>query len=202
MKTHVPGKKYHNLVATFPLVAIKAESQHSSAIEVVAELHSRRLDSDEEQYLEALGILIQHYENIAYPRDWSDSPLQILHDLMASEALKQVDLARILSETSGRASEIYNGRRELSKSHIKTLAEYFQVQANLFLGLAPMAVSSNPLAMVNESKTKYVTSTKSAARIKNSGPEAKSNGKSLLPEKSRLRNEGASSWLDPCEEKL
>ncbi len=191
MKRQVPGKKYHALVATFPLVAIKAESQHSSAIEVVAELHSRKLDSDEEQYLEALGILIQHYENIAYPRDWSDSPLQILHDLMASEALKQVDLARILSETSGRASEIYNGKRELSKSHIKILAEYFQVQANLFLGLAPIAVSSNPLAMVNETKAKYVTSTKSAVRIKHSGPKTMPNGNTPARKKSSKKRGGS-----------
>jgi len=192
VKTHVPGKKYHNLVATFPLVAIKAESQHSSAIEVVAELHSRKLDSDEEQYLEALGILIQHYENIAYPRDWSDSPLQILHDLMASEALKQVDLARILSETSGRASEIYNGKRELSKSHIKILAEYFQVQANLFLGLAPRAVSSNPLAMINETEAKYATSRKKAARTKNSGPGAASTGKITSARKKSIEKRGGS----------
>jgi len=38
----------------------------------VEKLHSRTLEFDEELYLEALGILILHYENIAYPRDWSD----------------------------------------------------------------------------------------------------------------------------------
>ncbi len=157
VKTSGPGKKYQKLVESFPLIAIKKEAQYKNAIKIAKALHLKeKLDSDEELYLEALGIFIKLYEDLTYPNDYlQETPLEALHSLMACDGLKQIDLARILGETSGRASEIYNGKREMSKSQIKILSEYFQVQANVFLGLTPTAVSLTPSFVVNESTSRY-----------------------------------------------
>ena len=51
---------------------------------------------------------------------------------MASRGLKQRDLLDIFG-SDGIASEVVNGKRNISRAHAKSLAEYFHVPVDLFI---------------------------------------------------------------------
>jgi len=85
----------------------------------------------EDRYLELLSILIERYEeeneNIPAP-----DPVTALKELMAANNVSQAELSKLFG-SSGLASMILSGQRELSKSQVKRLAERFNVSPALFL---------------------------------------------------------------------
>ncbi len=58
-------------------------------------------------------------------------PLTMLKYLMQESRMTQADLGRLLGNRA-LASLILNGRRQLSKSHIRKLAAHFKVSPALF----------------------------------------------------------------------
>ncbi|MCX7015302.1 MAG: helix-turn-helix domain-containing protein [Candidatus Sumerlaeota bacterium] len=77
--------------------------------------------------------LMEAYEAEHCPFDSSDvTPVEILRTLMEDRGMNASDLGRVLGNRS-LGSLILNGRRELSKTHIKRLAEYFGVTPALFI---------------------------------------------------------------------
>lgn len=58
-------------------------------------------------------------------------PHEALWELMRSRGLKQRDLLGIFG-SDGIASEVVNGKRNISRAHAKSLAEYFHVPVELF----------------------------------------------------------------------
>src|SRR5271157_5039450 len=86
----------------------------------------------EEEALSAmLAILIRFYDDRHHqlPQTTPDAAIRAL---MEEHGLKQADLLPIFG-SRGVASDVINGKRELSKAHIRKLAEFFQVPADLFL---------------------------------------------------------------------
>jgi HTH-type transcriptional regulator/antitoxin HigA len=59
-------------------------------------------------------------------------PLEMLRYLMEHRGLRQVDLAPVFGSRSV-ASNVLNGKRELSKTHIRRLADFFHVSPEVFL---------------------------------------------------------------------
>jgi HTH-type transcriptional regulator / antitoxin HigA len=51
---------------------------------------------------------------------------------MEANNLKQTDLLEVFG-SSGIASEVINGKREISKAHAKKLGERFNIPSSLFL---------------------------------------------------------------------
>ena len=129
----VNQQKYGRLLSkTLPMI-IKTEEENERAILLVGELMAKgdKLSSEENALLELLGKLIADFEEKFYqPRD--ASPQEVLVELMNSRGLKQTDLADVLGSKS-RVSEVLSGKRELSKSQIKSLSEFFKVSAELFI---------------------------------------------------------------------
>src|SRR5205823_4987846 len=119
----------------FPLKAIKSDREHDLSMAQVARLSVRDdLDAGELQYLEALGKLVGEYEDRAgyrLKRRESD-PIGILKFLMAENKMSVSGLGKIIG-SQGVASEILSGRRQLSKSHIRKLAQRFRVNPGLFI---------------------------------------------------------------------
>jgi mRNA interferase HigB len=145
------GKKYKQLIDRFALQPIENDNDLEIVDEIADELYERleSIDPDEEIYLKVLTLLIEQYEAKAHPLlDDPISPLEMLKFLMAENGLKQVDLTKILGISSGNASEIIGGKRELTKSQIGVLAHYFKVNASLFLP------SSSPWGDVHNSEIK------------------------------------------------
>ena len=76
---------------------------------------------------------MEAYETARFPLDPSRiTPLAALKALLAEHGMSASDLGRLLhNRTLGAA--IVSGRRALSKTHVKLLADYFKVEPGLFL---------------------------------------------------------------------
>jgi HTH-type transcriptional regulator/antitoxin HigA len=123
---------YMDLVRRFPLKTIKNDDDHAQATQVISELIGRRLDTGAGDYLDALLVLVNKYEDEHHPIDETLSPRDALRALMESNDLTQADIGRIIGSESA-VSMFLKGTRGLSKSQIKTLADRFKVDAALFL---------------------------------------------------------------------
>lgn len=76
-------------------------------------------------------MLIEAHENKHFPID-TQNPVETLKFLLDSNGLNASDLGRILGQRQ-LGSKILKGERQLSKTHIKELADYFSVEPGLFL---------------------------------------------------------------------
>jgi HTH-type transcriptional regulator / antitoxin HigA len=132
---HAAADSYLQCVVQFPLKAIKTEREHDRAVDRIGRLMIRgKLDEGELQYVEALARLIGEYEDHAGHRMKVSNrdPIELLKFLMNESKMSVSALGKIIG-SQGVASEVLSRRRELSKSHIRKLAEHFHVNPGLFL---------------------------------------------------------------------
>jgi HTH-type transcriptional regulator/antitoxin HigA len=132
---HAASDSYLQCVIRFPLRAIKTEKQHDQAVAVIGRLSVRgNLDEGELQYVEALAKLVGDFEDNAGHRVKvsTGDPIEVLKFLMNENKMSVSALGKIIG-SQGVASEILSHRRELSKSHIRKLAEHFHVNPGLFI---------------------------------------------------------------------
>ncbi|MBI5816500.1 MAG: transcriptional regulator [Nitrospinae bacterium] len=109
------------------------EDDYDAMVEMADCLAGHDLSADQEEYLDVIARFISDYEQKAHGIDDSGvSPLEMLKFLLEENQMNGSDLGRLLgSRTLGPA--ILSGDRQLSKAHIRILAEYFKVEAGLFL---------------------------------------------------------------------
>jgi HTH-type transcriptional regulator/antitoxin HigA len=86
---------------------------------------------EEKELAELLTVLIDEYEARRYPIRKA-SPQQTLQHLMEARSLTQKDLWKLFG-SKGIASEVFHGKRSISKTQAKKLAEFFHVSAELFI---------------------------------------------------------------------
>lgn len=127
---------YMALVNQFPPRPIHSERQYDQTVAVIDRLAVRDEKSfsrAERDYLAALTRFVEDYDAEHFmPNDSGRSPLEVLRYLLDQNEMNASDLGRLLgSRTLG--SKILRGERELSKSHIRTLADRFRVSPGLFL---------------------------------------------------------------------
>jgi HTH-type transcriptional regulator/antitoxin HigA len=144
-KTGTAGKRpvngrlaptYLALLEIFPLRPLRSDRDYDAALQVLDTLAVRpegSLDLGEQDYLDTLTMLVEaydreHYDVTAPPGD----PLTTLKYLMEESGMTQAGLGRLLGNRA-LASLIVNGHRQLSKSHIRKLADHFKVSPALFL---------------------------------------------------------------------
>jgi len=123
---------YGNLLKARTPHAIHNEKEYTKAWNEVRTLMLEDTRSAEKtEYLKLLATLVEAYEreHVSIPKG---SPLDILHELMDARNMKQADLAK-LTGSSGTASEIYHGKREISKALARRFGDYFGVAYTLFL---------------------------------------------------------------------
>ncbi|HEX3358769.1 MAG TPA: helix-turn-helix domain-containing protein [Tepidisphaeraceae bacterium] len=128
---------YLELVRKFPLRPIRREAEYDEAIEILKDLVGRAdsgLSSGERDYTDALSQLVGIYEDANYPIEHElKTPLARLKYLIAQNDMNTTQLGELLGSGRGQASLILNGKRELSKANIRTLADRFKVSPALFL---------------------------------------------------------------------
>ncbi len=92
-----------------------------------------RVDSspEEKELAELLTVLIDEYEERRYPVRKS-TPQHTLQHLMEAHGLTQKDLWKVFG-SKGITSEVFHGKRSISKSQAKKLATFFHVTADLFI---------------------------------------------------------------------
>ena len=92
-----------------------------------------RRSADQEEYLESLSVLMEHYESAEFTANLKDlNPVEMLRYLMQNRAMSESDLGRLLGERS-LGNAVLSGRRSLSKLHVRILADHFKVSTDLFL---------------------------------------------------------------------
>ena len=125
---------WKELVAQLYLLKpIRTRGDYNRAMHIIEMLAGRTdLNTDQEAYLESLSILVEAYEKEHFEIEPKSTPLETLKFLLEQNGLSGSDLGRILGQRQV-GSKILRGERNLSKSHIKTLAEHFSVDPSLFL---------------------------------------------------------------------
>jgi HTH-type transcriptional regulator / antitoxin HigA len=89
------------------------------------------LTPEQKGLAELLIVLIDEYEGRRYPIRKA-KPQQTLQHLMEARSLTQKDLWKIFG-SKGIASEVFHGKRSISKAQAKKLAEFFHVGVELFI---------------------------------------------------------------------
>ena len=125
--------RYRELLSQVMPVAIETEEENERMLAVVEKLMDKGEDisAEEEALLRLLATLIQDFEEKYYqPRD--ATPLEVLRHLMEARGLKPKDLWELFG-SRGIASEVLNGKRSISKTQARKLAEFFRVSTDLFI---------------------------------------------------------------------
>jgi HTH-type transcriptional regulator/antitoxin HigA len=131
-----PAPAYLALIDRFPLRPLRSERDYDAAVAVLDTLAVRpegSLGPGEQDYLDTLTMLVEAYDQEHYDMDTGQhDPLTMLKYLMQESGMTQAALGRLLGNRA-LASLILHGRRQLSKSHIRKLANHFKVSPALFL---------------------------------------------------------------------
>ncbi len=123
---------YAQLLAKYQPKVIETEAENYRAIELAQELeHKTHRSLEEDTILELLVALIEKFEEENYPIPEGTPHSMLLH-LMESNQIKQENLVGIIG-SRGVVSEVVNGKRNISKTQAKALAQFFSVDVGLFI---------------------------------------------------------------------
>jgi HTH-type transcriptional regulator/antitoxin HigA len=128
----MPGR-FTDLVALLPPHVIRDENDYDNVIEFMDKLLARpKLTKGQAEFFETWTVLIGAYEDEHYAIDTSDDRgLDALKYLLEQNHMTASDLGNLLGNRS-LGSKILRGERELSKTHLRILADRFKVDAGLF----------------------------------------------------------------------
>jgi len=113
---------------------IQREAENERALAIVDRLISKGEDNltpEETTLLELLAQLIERFEEKTYPIPEAPG-YRVLQTLMENHGVKQADLLPIFG-SRGIASEVYNGKRGISKAQAKKLGEFFSISPAVFI---------------------------------------------------------------------
>jgi HTH-type transcriptional regulator / antitoxin HigA len=129
----VDPARYKRLLSRAMPVVIETEQENERILAIVEKLMNRgeKLIPEEEKLLKLLVRLVQDFEERYYKLKKA-TPLEVLQHLMESRGVRQSDLWEVFG-SKGIASEVLNGKRSISKTHARALANYFHVSADLFI---------------------------------------------------------------------
>jgi HTH-type transcriptional regulator / antitoxin HigA len=123
---------YFALVKQFPLAHIRDDGHLDAAQAMIDRLLEERLDNGSQEYLDALTDLVETYEDkhVSIP---DASEADVLRELMRSNALSQVKLAKKTGIAQSTISAVLNSARSLTKEQVVVLGKLFQVSPIAFL---------------------------------------------------------------------
>lgn len=128
----IKGPEYAELLAqTLPGV-IHSEEENEHFIKILEELEHRSnvWTPAESKLAELLTLLIEQYEEENYQLK-AATPVDVLIELMDANNLKQKDLVGVFGAEST-VSAVINGKRDMTREHIKRLSIRFGVSPEVF----------------------------------------------------------------------
>jgi HTH-type transcriptional regulator/antitoxin HigA len=132
MTIELDEKTYRQLLGrTLPRVIHTDEECDRLTTELLRLDQRERLSAEEKELAELLTVLIDEYEERRYPIRKA-SPQATLQHLMEARNLTQKDLWKTFG-WKGITSEVFHGKRAISKAQAKKLAKFFNVSAELFI---------------------------------------------------------------------
>jgi HTH-type transcriptional regulator/antitoxin HigA len=130
--TDLDEKTYAQLLGrTLPHVIRTDEECERLTNELLRLDERERLSPEEKELAELLTVLVDEYEERRYPIRKA-SPQQTFQHLMEARKLTQKDLWKIFG-SKGITSEVFHGKRSISKAQARKLAEFFHVSIELFI---------------------------------------------------------------------
>lgn len=132
--TEISPTKYGKVLAKALPKVIETREEFDRHVAMMEELDRRTesgeaLSAEEEALLALIGQLVRDYDDkIELPKI---EPYRIVLHLMEHKGLRQADLVPVFGSRSV-ASAVLGGKRELSKMHIRGLAEYFHLSPAVF----------------------------------------------------------------------
>jgi HTH-type transcriptional regulator/antitoxin HigA len=126
-------KRYGKLIVQFAPKAIETEAENNRALAIIEKLmlKGESLTPEEEVALNLLVTLVERYEQNHDPLPDAD-PVEVLRELMSARDLKPIDLTPALGSRA-KASEIFSGKRSISKTQAKALGKLFNVSPAAFI---------------------------------------------------------------------
>ena len=133
MTLTINPETYGKLLTQYLPKVITNEAENERALNIAETLSNKsNLTPEEEQLLDLLVTLIENFESQQYTFDNNSTPLSRLIFLVEANNLKQVDLLDIFG-SKGITSEVFNGKRQISRTHAVKLGKRFNVEPALFL---------------------------------------------------------------------
>lgn len=130
--TDLNEKAYRQLLGRALPHVIRTDEECARLTNELERLDEReRMSPEETELAELLTVLIDQYEDRRYPIRKA-SPRQTLKHLMEARNLTQKDLWNVFG-SKGITSEVFHGKRSISKAQARRLAEFFHVNVELFI---------------------------------------------------------------------
>jgi HTH-type transcriptional regulator / antitoxin HigA len=118
---------YAELVGLFMPRPLHDEVDYRNALGVLDAMAGFEMNRDQEDYFEAIAIFVEKYEAERHAIGGAKMPpVELVRSLMAEHGMTESDLGRLLGDRS-LGHRILSGQRELSKAHIRTLADHFSL---------------------------------------------------------------------------
>ncbi|MCY2930428.1 MAG: transcriptional regulator [Planctomycetota bacterium] len=118
-------ESYAELVGLFMPRPLHDEVDYRNALAVLDAMAGFEMNADQEDYFEAIAVFVEKYEAEHHALAVAKmTPVELIRSVMAEHDMSESDLGRLLGDRS-LGHRILSGERELSKAHIRTLAEHF-----------------------------------------------------------------------------
>ena len=120
-------ESYAELVGLFMPRPLHDDVDYRNALAVLDAMAGFEMNADQEDYFEAIATFVEKYEARHHAiEDPKLTPVELIRSLMDEHGLSESDLGRLLGDRS-LGHRILTGQRELSKAHIRVLAEHFSL---------------------------------------------------------------------------
>jgi HTH-type transcriptional regulator/antitoxin HigA len=133
--TEIVPSKYGKVLASALPRVIESREEFDRQVAIIEKLDRRieageKISAEERALLALLERSVQDYDDrVEIP---SLPPHRIVLYLMEQKGLRQADLLPVFGSRSV-ASDVLAGKRELSKAHIRKLADFFELSPAVFL---------------------------------------------------------------------
>ncbi len=128
------NKQFYGVLLTDTLPTVIDSEAEYTRIESIFEslLDKENRLPEEDKLFDLLANLLEDYERRTLPPLKESSPLEMLKFLMEQNDLAQKDMVEYFG-SKGTVSEVLSGKRSISKTQAKKLAERFCVSTDLFI---------------------------------------------------------------------
>jgi len=124
---------YEALFSWHTLRPVHDKVEYNNALEILDALAGHDLNTDQEDYFEAMALLVQAYETTHLPTARTASGIPLLKHLLEENGLSAADLSRLLGTDRSLGVRILSGERNLTIEHVKKLSVRFKLPAEVFL---------------------------------------------------------------------
>ena len=120
-------ESYAELVGLFMPRPLHDDVDYRNALATLDAMAGFEMNADQQDYFEAIATFVEKYEAEHHAIDeMKMTPVELLRSIIDEHGMTESGLGRLLGDRS-LGHRILTGQRELSKAHIRILAERFSL---------------------------------------------------------------------------